>query len=230
MEKIETKIRPKKKITKLKVKESNEIYSKSLFSREVCVSITNIGKNMKETLERIIASEVEGKCIIQGYVKPGSVKVQNYSSGLVMTDKVIFNVVLECYVCNPVEGMIINCFAENITKAGIRALITKENSPLLIFVARDHNYMSSYFNSVKENDNIKVKVIGQRFELNDKYISIIASLVEEHENILQLQTKPKKKLQKLILKDEKEEPKQEKVEQVEEPEKLGEIVEDIQVN
>jgi len=230
MEKIETKIRPKKKITKLKVKESNEIYSKSLFSREVCVSITNIGKNMKETLERIIASEVEGKCIIQGYVKPASVKVQNYSSGLVMTDKVIFNVVLECYVCIPVEGMIINCFAENITKAGIRALITKENSPLLIFVARDHNYMSSYFNSVKENDNIKIKVIGQRYELNDKYISIIASLVEEHENILQLQTKPKKKLQKLILKDEKEEPKQEKIEQEEEAKQLGEIVEDIQVN
>ena len=42
MEKIETIIRPKKKITKLKVKESNEIYSKSLFSREVCVSIFSI--------------------------------------------------------------------------------------------------------------------------------------------------------------------------------------------
>ena len=58
-------------------------------------------------------------------------------------------------------------------------------------------------------DNINVRVIGQRFELNDKYISIIASLVEEHENILQLQPKGKKKLPKLILKDEKEEPKQE---------------------
>ena len=115
--------------------------------------------------------------------------------------------------------MIINCFAENITKAGIRALITKENSPLLIFVARDHNYMSSYFNSVKENDNIKVKVIGQRFELNDKYISIIASLVEDHENILQLQPKTKKKLPKLIFKDEKEEPQQ-----------LEQLGEDVEVN
>lgn len=205
MEKIESKIRPKKKITKLKVKESNEIYSKSLFSKDVCISITNVGKNMKETLERVIASEVEGKCIIQGYVKPGSVKVQNYSSGIVMSDKIIFHVVLECYICNPVEGMTLQCFAENITKAGIRGLITKENSPLLIFVARDHNYMSAYFNSIKENDNIKVKVIGQRFELNDKYISIIASLIEDHESILDLQTKAKKKLPKLILKDEKEE-------------------------
>jgi CTP synthase (UTP-ammonia lyase) len=79
--------------------------------------------------------------------------------------------------------------------------------------------MSSYFNSVKENDNIKVKVIGQRFELNDKYISIIASLVEDHENILQLQPKTKKKLPKLIFKDEKEEPQQ-----------LEQLGEDVEVN
>ena len=198
------KIKPKKKLQKLKVKEDNELYSKALFSKEVCVSITNIGRNIKETLERIISSEIDSKCIVQGYVKPGSVRVQNYSTGLILTDKIVFNVVIECYICNPVEGMIINCFAENITKAGIRALISKENSPLLIFVARDHNYMSSYFNSVKENDNIKVKVIGQRYELNDKYISIIGSLVEETENILNPTiAKTKKKLPKLILENDK---------------------------
>jgi len=204
MEKTEMKIKPKKKLQKLKVKEDNELYSKALFSKEVCVSITNIGRNIKETLERIISSEIDSKCIVQGYVKPGSVRVQNYSTGLILTDKIVFNVVIECYICNPVEGMIINCFAENITKAGIRALISKENSPLLIFVARDHNYMSSYFNSVKENDNIKVKVIGQRYELNDKYISIIGSLVEETENILNPTiAKTKKKLPKLILENDK---------------------------
>ena len=204
MEKKELKIKPKKKVLKPKIKDDNELYSKTLFSREVCVSITNIGRNMKETLERIISSDIEGKCIVQGYVKPGSIKVQNYSSGLILTDKVVFNVVIECYICNPVEGMIINCFAENITKAGIRALISKENNPLLIFVARDHNYMSSHFNSVKEGDNIKIKVIGQRYELNDKYISIIASLVEEHEDILSMVGKTKKKLPKLVLENKEE--------------------------
>lgn len=177
-QKDEIKIKPKKKIIKLKVKENNEIYVKSLFNKEITISITNIGKNIKETLERIISLEIEGKCILQGFVKPGSVKVQNYSSGIILTDKILFNVTIECYVCNPVEGMIINCIADNITKAGIRAVISKENSPLLIFVARDHNYMSSYFNSINENDNIKIKVIGQRFELNDSYISIIAEIVD----------------------------------------------------
>jgi DNA-directed RNA polymerase subunit E'/Rpb7 len=204
MEKVEIKSKPKKKISKLKIKESNEIYIKSLFSRDICISITNIGINMKETLERIIANDIEGKCIIQGYVKPGSIKVQNYSSGLILSDKIVFTVIIECYICNPVEGMIINCFAQNITKAGIRAMISNDNSPLLIFIARDHNYMSSYFNSIKENDNIKIKVIGQRYELNDKYISVIANLVEEDKSILQLQNKVKKQ-PKLILKDEKDE-------------------------
>ena len=51
-------------------------------------------------------------------------------------------------------------------------------SPVIVFIARDHHYQSKYFSSKQEGDNIVVKVIGQRFELNDKYISIIATLIE----------------------------------------------------
>jgi len=35
-----------------------------------------------------------------------------------------------------------------------------------------------YFSTIKENDNFVARVIGQRFELNDSYVSIIAELVE----------------------------------------------------
>jgi hypothetical protein len=34
------------------------------------------------------------------------------------------------------------------------------------------------FSQVQLNDEIKVRVIGQRYELNDKYISIIAELID----------------------------------------------------
>ena len=50
-------------------------------------------------------------------------------------------------------------------------------SPLVIFIARDHHYKSNAFSNVKENDTIQVKVIGQRYELNDKYVSVIAILM-----------------------------------------------------
>jgi hypothetical protein len=45
-----------------------------------------------------------------------------------------------------------------------------------VFVAKDHNNLSAAFHAVKTGDTIQVKVIGTRFELNDPYICVIASL------------------------------------------------------
>jgi hypothetical protein len=84
-----------------------------------------------------------------------------------------------------VEGMLINCIAKNITKAGIRAISADEGngeenqSPFIVFVAKDHHHMNDYFASIQENSLFLVKVIGQRFELNDKYISIIGELKQK---------------------------------------------------
>ena len=36
---------------------------------------------------------------------------------------------------------------------------------------------NSYYNTIKEGDKIIVKVIGKRFEMNDKFIQIIGELV-----------------------------------------------------
>ena len=90
----------------------------------------------------------------------------------------IFDVVFECSVCYPVAGMLLNCVAKNITKAGIRAESSEESpSPFVLFIARDHFYSNDYFNSIEENDKFIARVIAQRFELNDKYVSVIAEPV-----------------------------------------------------
>jgi hypothetical protein len=157
---------------------SKNLYSQLLITRTVPINIINIGNTVKETLEKAIAAQIEGKCIVEGYIKPRSVEVITFSSGLIMGSHVIFEVVIQCDVCSPVEGMHIKCVAKHINKAGIRAEINETPSPVVVFIARDHNYASPLFAEVKENDEIKVRVIGQRFELNDKYISIIAEIVE----------------------------------------------------
>jgi hypothetical protein len=158
--------------------QQKNLYNQLLITRTVPISINLIGNTIKETLEKTIASQIEGKCIVEGYIKPHSVEVVTFSSGLVMSSNVIFEVVIQCDVCSPVEGMQIKCVAKHINKAGIRAEVNETPSPVVIFIARDHNYASPLFADVKENDDIKVRVIGQRFELNDKYISIIAEIVE----------------------------------------------------
>jgi len=157
------------------------IYSRGLITRNVILPITNIGKNIKEILEQSIAFNFESKCLVEGFIKPNSTKIITYSSGMIERgNKISFEIVFECDICFPVEGTKINCVAKNVTKAGIRAeSATDIPSPVVVFIARDHHYNNDSFNTIKEGDTIIVRVIGQRFELNDKFVSIIGELVKE---------------------------------------------------
>jgi DNA-directed RNA polymerase subunit E'/Rpb7 len=159
-------------------KEIKTVYSLSQITKKISLPINAVSRNLQQTIEETIAAMVEGRCIVEGYVKPQSVRVITFSSGIVKGNEVIFDVVFECDVCFPVAGMLFNCIAKNITKAGIRAESADEiPSPFVLFVARDHYYANDYFNSIEENEKFVAKVIAQRFELNDKYVSIIAEIV-----------------------------------------------------
>tara|TARA_Y100000768_G_scaffold180421_1_gene135121 strand:+ start:1632 stop:2240 length:609 start_codon:yes stop_codon:yes gene_type:complete len=185
----------KKTFIKRKIKTSN-IYTNVMINRKIILDIAFIGDTLKSTLENVVKSQIEGLCINEGFVKPDSVRLLSYSSGILSGSNVIFETVFECKVCCPVEGLLIECVTKNVTKAGIRAETNDEPSPVVIFISRDHNYTSSYFNNVKEDETITVRVIGQRYELNDKYISIIAEIIEPPEEKLK-----KKKVPKLVIKD-----------------------------
>ena len=163
---------------KYRQKEAKAVYSPCQITKNIILPMTSIGKNLQQTLENTITKMVGGKCIVEGYVRSGSIRVITYSSGMVKGENITFDVVFNCEVCYPVSGMNLNCIAKNITKAGIRAESTDEQpSPFVLFVARDHFYASDYFNSIEENEKFVARVIAQRFELNDKYVSIIAEIV-----------------------------------------------------
>jgi DNA-directed RNA polymerase subunit E'/Rpb7 len=167
---------------KSREREIKTVYSRSLITKKIVLPITAVNKNLFRTIEKTISTIVEGKCIVEGYVKSGSVKIITYSSGVVRADNILFDVVFECDICFPVAGMLLNCVAKNITKAGIRAESSEETpSPFVLFVSRDHYFADDYFNSIEENNKFVAKVIAQRFELNDKFISVIAEIVHQRE-------------------------------------------------
>jgi len=183
----------------------SSIYSQSLLTRSILLPITAIGNNLKQNIEKDIAFNFEGKCVAEGFVKNGSTKIITYSSGVVKGSDIVFEVVFECMVCCPVEGMLVQCEAKNITKAGIRAESSEEKpSPVVVFITRDHHYASQQFSDISEGDKFVARVIGQRFELNDKYVSIIAELVEKKEfdkpkQPFQEQTQQKKGKPRLVI-------------------------------
>ena len=159
----------------------NDIYKHNLMSRKVLLPFNLIGENIKDNLHQKLQI-LEGKCINEGYVKPNSINIITYSSGIIKGENVIFDVAFEGLICHPVEGMEMKCIIKNITKAGIRAETDEMISPVVVFIARDHYYDNKFFTSRKENDTITIKVIGIRYELNDEYISIIADLHSKDNN------------------------------------------------
>lgn len=163
-------------ISNKKNNSNDSLYVKNILSDKININFKNINSNLEETLQNILKKK-EGICIKEGYIKPNSIKLMSYSCGELYSNNVQFQVIYECLLTNPVESMELNCIVRSITKIGIRAELNDDYNPFLIFIARDHHYNNEYFNTIKQNDIINVKVIGQRYELFDKYISIIGELV-----------------------------------------------------
>ncbi len=161
-----------------KTKKKSGIYMKNIINRKVVLQFKLLGNNIKENIKICLKDELEGKCSCEGYIKSDSINIISYSSGIIESENVVFDVVFDCLICKPVEGMMFNCISKNITKAGIRAIYKNEESPVTIYIARDHHVKNDDFNKIKENDVLNIRVIGTRFQLNDDNIHILAELIK----------------------------------------------------
>jgi len=168
---------------KKRKKAKKDIWMKNILTRKIILPFQNIGSNIRENILQLLEQQSYNKCSKEGYIKNKSINILSYSSGVVEENHVVFDVSFECDVCHPVEGQLINCQVENITRAGIKAkYISGVKSPIIVFIARDHHYNNENFNKVKENENINIKVIGIRYELNDEFISVLGELVSSKIN------------------------------------------------
>ena len=166
-----------KKPAKKPTKRGKSLWMKNVLTRTIILPFQSIGGNIIEIIKKKIEHTLYNKCCPEGYIKHGSINILTYSSGEVKANDVRFSVMFECLICRPVEGQVIKVKATNITKAGIRAIYDKEQiSPITVFVARDHHYNSVEFSKVKVQEDITIKVIGIRYELNDENISVLGEL------------------------------------------------------
>lgn len=168
------------------------IYMLQIIHRKISVDFTMVGSNISEVLQKKLIENLEGKCAIEGFIKNNSIRIINYSAGIIKSNKVIFDVIFECLICSPVEGMKFKIKVENITKAGIRGSAGGKNSPVDVFIARDHHYKHDYFNKVQEGNLIMIRVLGQRFEINDPKISVIAEMVKTRKTVVNIKSKKPK--------------------------------------
>lgn len=186
-------VEPKKQIGKKR--RGVGIYMQNILTRKVKLPFTSVGSNLVENISQDLSNRIEGKCVQEGFIKRNSIRIVNYSAGIITGKFVTFTVVFECLVCRPVEGMKLKTLIKNITKAGIRCETMEDPSPVVVFIARDHHFKSKEFSQLKLEEQITVKVIGIRYELNDPYISVIAEYVHPRK----LKVKSKKQAIKILI-------------------------------
>lgn len=151
----------------------DSLYQSAVLRRELRIPMTQVGGNIIQMMESVLR-KYEGKCSTEGYIKKGSIKVIHHSCGLIQGTDVLIEVVFECKLSHPLIGQLMPCVVESNTKAGIKARLDSNESPFVIFLARDHHYQHVTFSDLKEGDKLNVKIIGTRYEINDLKISILA--------------------------------------------------------
>ena len=163
-----------------------ELYKPICLTRRVTASfaqLMNAGgsspNSLKNELKGMVANMVEGKCTIEGFVKPDSVEITKHSFGVIHGQNIIIDVDFTCMICAPLDNDVIECVAKNITQAGIRAISPKTitPSPIEVYIARDLHKKCDFFDSIIDGQTILIKVIASRFVLNDPHVSIIGHLI-----------------------------------------------------
>jgi len=162
------------------VSNDHNLYSRNMLEMKVILLPQELGENKTiKNIKQKIVNIIEGKCIQEGFVKPNSVNILRYSTGLVKNRYIEFAVVFECKTCNPTEGLILHdCVCTSVTKGGIHANIydNQKNIPVTVYIHRDQFAENRTFQSIQKEDIFDIRVIGSRFELNDPYVEIIGEI------------------------------------------------------
>jgi DNA-directed RNA polymerase subunit E'/Rpb7 len=158
----------------------DDIYFKLVLHKKIIINSKNLDENIDTYINDYLKSKVEGKCIDEGYIKPGSIQVIKKSIGMLLGSRfngdITYDILYTSDITNPIIGNVIDCKVKFINKLGILG----NNGPITIIVSKQfHNNNNDTINKIKEGDIIKVEVIDKKFSLNDTKIKIIGRLWDE---------------------------------------------------
>ncbi len=135
--------------------------------------------NIDDILLEKIKNKLGNKCHKEGFIEKDSINILKRSMGNIISShfngNIIYTIQINAKICNPVQGEEIICTVKGKNKMGILA----EVSPLIIALTKIHHKDESVFDTLDENDKIKVKVICSQFQFNDTNINVLAHLLEK---------------------------------------------------
>ena len=163
--------------------DNENLCSKVLIKERIKLEPQYLTHDFQKELNHRLRQKVEGQCTKHGYIRKGSIDIYKIIPGKVelvgLNGFTVYDIYFYADVCNPLIGSVINRF-------GILADVKLSegnhvNSVIEIIVAKNSvNIVSEIdLENIKVGDEINVEVVGKKFNLGDKRISVIGRIVKE---------------------------------------------------
>jgi DNA-directed RNA polymerase subunit E'/Rpb7 len=191
--------------------DSSELLAKTLLKERIKLEPRYLTSTFKDELLNRLKLKVEGICTKHGFISKNSIEIYKVAPGIVEIASLNGNVVYDVYfygnVCNPLIGSIIKSVkVVNLNRFGILAEARfagdkYASSILEIIIAKNSvNIVSEIdLESIKIDDDINIEVVGKKFNIGDRKISIIGKIVKD------VKKEPRYKVNQHIIDDDDEE-------------------------
>lgn len=160
------------------------------FEDTVKVHPKDICADMEKTILKILRKEKEGICTNNGFIKKGSIKICEIGPGKIELSTfhgyLNYLVKYSAQVCNPVKDNIVAAKVVNQNNFGIlcSSIMNQEDdgieSPILEIIVPKHSpaFVSQVnLDTVNIGDNVMIQIVGKKYQLYNKKISIIGKIV-----------------------------------------------------
>ena len=163
---------------------NKDLYFKKIITTNIVINSNEIDNNIENTIFQKLVDKVNGKCITEGYIVNNSIKLIHIGEGKVnladLKGNINFKIKYEASICNPFENQKLICNVLDINKTAVQAYIEdRENSPLNIFLTKQHNLDNDDFVNLKLNDKILIEVLYKNYNFNDKEILVFSKLIKK---------------------------------------------------
>jgi DNA-directed RNA polymerase subunit E'/Rpb7 len=160
----------------------NSIYMRMMLCEKIKLEPAFISRQYRDEIMKRLKAKVEGMCSRHGYIKPDSIEIYKICVGRVemisLNGNTLYDVHFHAEVCNPLLGSVIKCRVANINKFGI--LAEADNIIEAIIAKNSVNIQSDIdLDKVRIGDEVLIEVLGKKYELNDKRISLIGRIVRD---------------------------------------------------
>ena len=162
----------------------SDVFTECILFDKVNLRPSDLYDEPREVIINILKDRYEAKCSRHGYIRKGSVKIHKMGLGSVqmvsLNGDILYTVEFCADVCLPVVGNVLKATVKNMNRFGVLCEVTKDKDVVMeIIVAKNSPEIHSEVNleEVKVGDVVNIEVVGRKFELNDKKISIIGRIV-----------------------------------------------------